>query len=118
MPNPLMIHVAFLMAVPIYAGITYFFIMPFPKLFPYDPIVSNILIFIGILQIPIGFLVPKIAKSYPAVALILSDAVFESIAIYGLVGPLFSMATPAAWALIGLSFVLLAANTLRLRSQD
>ena len=128
------IHFAFVMAVPMYAAIA---LVILPKASPAGaelaaktPWLPWALVFLAAFQIPLGYFLPEIltrsrqqsAEGSPAAFLaicqlkmILSDAFFESIALYGIVGVIaLGMKLPAAFALMGFSLVLLLTNIPRI----
>lgn len=120
-PTPevaLIIHAVFLFAVLLYGCLAHFLVPTLPNRPPFDPMIGYLLVGIGLIQIPLGFLLPVMLKksSNPPVLFIISDATFEAIAIYGLVGAFLGM--PLLWAdgLMALAFVMLAINTIRLRT--
>lgn len=128
------IHFAFIMAVPIYAVVASV-IQPGVSpagapLAARTPWLPWALVFLSVVQIPLGYFLPEImtrsrqqaaeksSRDYLALCqlkMILSDAFFEAIAVYGLVGVIaFGMALQVAYALMGLSLVLLLTNIPRI----
>lgn len=121
-PTPqvaLILHAMFMLAVLVYAALAHLLIPTLPNRPPFDPMFAYLFVGLGLFQIPLGFVLPAImAKkgSNPPVMFIVTDACFEAIAIYGLVGTILSMPLLYADGLMALSFILLAANTIRLRT--
>jgi hypothetical protein len=129
------VHFAFMAMVPVYAYIFYALLSPQfanthsaagQKL----SIPALTIIALAIVQIPIGLLFPnfirraqsKFAAGIPNallagvfIGMIVSDAFFESIAIYGMIGCFMEMQAGMSYALIGLSFILLAFQIPRVR---
>lgn len=127
----LAIHIAFLCAVPVYAlllPVVAHSAKPTPGLPAFMP---YLLPLVALVEIPLGFIIPwfatapkpgdaekdMTADTRRTTALILSDSAFEAIAIYGLVGVFLSTPTWLCYAMMGMSFIVLLANTLRLRTR-
>lgn len=88
---------------------------------PQSPVVSYVPVFLAAATIALGFLVPRwirIAGAPEAMAmlrLIISDAFFEAVAIYGLVGCFLGTPRAVSYGLMALSALLLAINYWRVR---
>jgi hypothetical protein len=110
-----------MLSVPVYA---YIYVHVFPRSAPSPPpapnlMITYILVGTSLLMIPFGFFLSHFInlKSRSLfmvnVAVIVGDAFFESIAIYGLVGYFLGMPDAISYGLMGLSFCILLLNTIR-----
>lgn len=113
----MILHGIFMFAVLGYAALAHFLAPRVAASNAISPVVLYVLVGLALYQIPLAFFLPKfLAKkgSNAAAAFIVSDACFEAIAVYGLVGAFVGM--PLLWvdALMVLSFIMLAINSIRL----
>ena len=110
----LILHLAFMMAVVIYAGLAHFLFEPstIPEA---DPVFKWVILGLGVVSAPMGFVVPRIIGRVNRLdarqLLIVTDAFFEAIAIYGFVGIILGVPVTYCYPLMGLSFALLAFQT-------
>lgn len=118
------------MAVPVYAGLAHFVVLPMPDKPPASQLVTNLLFGLGFISILLGFwiasLLPESGISIGnsenkldsvTAKMLVGDAFFESTAIYGLVGSVLGMPAQQCDLLFLISFVLLAIQAIRIRNQ-
>lgn len=126
------IHAAFLTAIPMYAFVVHFVVGDSP--FITDDTEENALVgvvlgLLGLLQIPVGLVLPQIISSslerqaatpqqyLNAIQqkMIISDAFFEAIALMGVIGAFIGMERWMTWGLMLLSMFMLVLNIGRIR---
>jgi hypothetical protein len=101
---------------------------------PFSPAQANLILFavlsLAVVSAPLGFLLPRLisleaseaGKADPAAALVrcqarvvLSDTMFEAVAVYGLLGRTLGVHLAWSYGLIALAFLLMGINTARVR---
>jgi len=118
------IHAVFTAIIPIYMVMFAFAIAPSGAKNTVS-IVSYMPVILALVTIPLGFVLPLLAGRMGGagttggvgillVKMILSDAIFEAVAIYGMIGPFLGTPLWICYGLMGLSFALLAVNSLRI----
>lgn len=126
------IHAAFMLAVPMYAVVTHFVLLQNPENIHANPFIARILLIVAIVQIPLGFILGEVVAKTgmrmntaagpkyldPITSkIIMGDALFEAIAVYGVVGAIFGMPAWQSDLLFVISFVLLTIQAIRIRNQ-
>ena len=115
------IHGAFMIAIAVYAIIHPLAIAPAQAGVETDWLMSGIFVFIAFMSAVFGFVFPIIqakqgiqpSPQSGQIKMIVTDACFESIAIYGLVGGFVGMPDWLAYTLMATALFLLLLNTLR-----
>lgn len=117
----MIIHFAFIGAVFVYAALVMLGVVGKNENAESIEIMKFILPVLGLMNIPLGFIFPKIARMHPSpdlapelylgkaqLSIIISGAFFEMIAIYGLVGVIIGgLPHWIAYSMMGLSLLLL-----------
>lgn len=124
-----LIHAAFMFAVLIYAGLAHFVFLPAPEKPVTTPLVSLVLLIVAVVSIPLGFWIPMfLPKSGISIkhsnsvldsmagGIIIGDAFFESIGVYGLVCAVLGRPAWEVDLFLVVSFVLLAIQGIRIRN--
>ncbi|HOE97061.1 MAG TPA: hypothetical protein PLS90_03600 [Candidatus Sumerlaeota bacterium] len=123
-----LVHWAMTASVPFFLLLAWF--VMFPQIStpdaaaaPAQRTAALLLIVVAVAQIPAGFMLPALLWNLTAsrglarvkLMAILSDALFESIAMFGLVGPYVGMSQMMGYGLMLLATVMLGMNTARIR---